>query len=203
MRLSEARELWTRETASAWQRALDAYPDVVAAQQIDGLVELDRWYREQLPGQLQAAQPAELDLAGLIEVVRWKMKRGEWRARNLMLVRGNADEPVRAQTRAAFQLAPEPRKPVATIAELAGVGPATASAVLAAYRPDAYPFLDDLIGSAIPDLGKPAFTLPYYVRYAAALRQRAEQLGPPWTAQSVGLAVWSAAGGKVGGLLRE
>ncbi|MBM2810701.1 MAG: hypothetical protein HW416_1460 [Chloroflexi bacterium] len=84
------------------------------------------------------------------------------------------------------------------VAALEGVGPATASAVLAAHRGDLYPFLDDVIGAAIPAFGEPKFTLPYYIRYAQAIRDRAQELGSPWTAQDVGLALCSAAGGKAG-----
>jgi hypothetical protein len=68
--------------------------------------------------------------------------------------------------------------------------------VLSAYRPDLYPFLDELVGLPIADLGTPKFTLPYYLRYAAALRERAAALGPAWDAQKVGVALWSASGGK-------
>jgi hypothetical protein len=70
--------------------------------------------------------------------------------------------------------------------------------VLAAFRPDLYPFLDELVGAAVPECGKPKFTVPYYLRYMTALRDRATALGPPWTAQDVGLALWSASGGKAG-----
>ena len=38
--------------------------------------------------------------------------------------------------------------------------------------------------------------MTYYVRYAEALRKRAAELGDDWTAQKVGLALWSASGGK-------
>jgi len=157
---------------------------------------VDRWYRCELPNLVAARQPPTVELDELVDAVRWKMLRGEWRPRNLGLVRGNAPDVVRSVCARAFALVPDPRQPVAAIAELAGVGPATASAVLAAYRGDLYPFLDELVGAAIPELPQPRFTLPYYLRYADALRQRAQQLGPPWTAQTVSLALWSASGGK-------
>lgn len=192
------RSLWRSSNLGTWASYLEAYPAVVAAQGVDGLAELDRWYREELPGRIAARKPPYVELDELVEVVRWKMKRGEWRARNLVLVKGNDAEVVRAATGEAFALVPDPRKPVARISSLAGVGPATASAVLSAYRGDVYPFLDELIGAAMPELGPPRFTLPYYLRYADALRQRASELGPPWSAQMVGLALWAASGGKVG-----
>ena len=196
MSADEARGLWATDERAAWQAALDAYPRVVEEQHVAGLAELDAWFLDDLPARLTRRHPPYLEPDELQDVVRWKMKRGEWRARNLALVQGNPEEDVRSRTRRAFELAPDPRKPVAEVAELAGVGPATASAVLSAFRPDLYPFLDELVGAAIAELGEPKFTLPYYLKYAAALRDRAAALGAGWDAQRVGLALWSAAGGK-------
>ena len=193
-----AESLWESDDEARWRDALDLYPAVVEWQSEDGLPELDRWYRESLPARLASRQQKFLDMDELVQVVRWKMKRGEWRARNLALVESNDPAFVEDRTRAGFFLVPDPRKPVSAIAELSGVGAATASAVLAAAHPDLYPFLDDLVGSSIPDIGKPAFSEPYYVRYAAALRDRAARLGPAWTPQAVGLALWADLGGKAG-----
>jgi hypothetical protein len=188
--------LWSSQDPDRWRATLAAYPAVVAAQAVGDLEELDAWYRDRLPAAIAARQPPSLDAAEMEGVVRWKMKRGEWRPRNLALLRDNPPEQVRLRTERAFELVPDERAPLEEIAHLAGVGPATASAALAAYRPDLYPFLDELVGAAIPELGPPRFTLPYYLRYARALRARAAALGPPWTAQDVGLALWAAAGGK-------
>ncbi len=92
--------------------------------------------------------------------------------------------------------------PVSLLSGLAGVGPATASAVLAGYSPALFPFFDELVAQQIPGLGAVAFTAPYYQRYAAALRERAakldqhcEHLG--WTAHAVSQALWAASGGKI------
>src|SRR3712207_8361368 len=52
-----------------------------------------------------------------------------------------SDEVV-AASRRAFAAIPDDRAPLRLLGELKGVGPATASAVLAAYRPDLYPFFD-------------------------------------------------------------
>lgn len=191
-----AASLWLSDDLAVWSLALDSYPDVIAAQGVNGLGELDRWYREELPGIIAGRDPPSMLASELVKVVEWKMRRGEWRARNLALVKRNDADLIRATIEQAFQMVPDVRQPVDRIASLQGVGPATASAVLAAYRGDFYPFLDDLIGAAIPALGEPRFTLPYYIKYTQALRDRAAELGSPWTVQDVGLAIWSAAGGK-------
>src|SRR4051794_16909792 len=190
--------LWESEDRQAWDRVLASYPDVVAAQGVSRLTDLDTWYREELPGLIAGRTPPQVMLDELTRVTEWKMKRGVWRARNLVLVRGNdPDEVVRLSTE-ALALLPDPRKPLARLAQLAGVGPATASAVLAAVRPDIYPFFDELIADQIPGLGPVTFTAGYYARYAEQLRARTASLGAPWTAHTVGQALWANAGGKAG-----
>ena len=197
MSIEDGARLFASNHAEDWQRALEAYPAVIEAQEVNGLPELDRWYREELPGLIQSRTPPIMDLEELSQVVRWKMRRGEWRARNLALVRGNPEEIVIECARMAFDPTTPPRRALATFAELKGVGPATASAALAAARPTEFPFLDDLVGMAVPSAGEPTFTVGYYFKYADALLQKAATLGSPWTAQSVGLALWSAVGGKI------
>jgi hypothetical protein len=199
----DSRWLWSESDPGRWSRALAAYPAVVAAQGVGGLADLDAWYRETLPPLLAGRDPGHLTRDELVRIVEWKMKRGVWRARNLVLVRGNSEDEVRRVSVAALALAPDPRKPVAGLAGLAGVGPATASAALAAAHPELYPFFDELVADQIPDLGPVAFTLPYYVRYAARLRERAAALAAAeptagWNAHTASQTLWAAAGGKAG-----
>ena len=193
--------LWRTNSCDAWQAALDQYADTVREQQVNGLAEIDAWYREELPARIATRRPAYITLAELEHLTVWKMKRGVWRERNRLLVRGNSSATVRQVSRAAFAAVPDYRKPVDLLSTLAGVGPATASAALAAYAPDIYPFFDELVGAQIPGLGKVAFTAAYYQRYAAALRQRAAQLNKrcaqrAWTAHDLSQALWAHSGGK-------
>ena len=196
-------DLWSSADCAAWTTALAHYPAVVQAQQVNGLAEVDTWYREELPGLIAGRDPAYATLDDLQRVTAWKMKRGVWRERNRQLVAGNPPAVVEVTTRSAFAAAPHPRRPLALLSDLAGVGPATASGLLAAYRPDLYPFFDELVAAQVPDLGPVAWTAPYYVRYAAALYARAAALRAAcpdhaWTAQDVGQALWAAIGGKAG-----
>jgi len=197
MSIADGARLFESSDPSNWQQALDGYPAVIEAQGVSDLPDLDRWYREDLPELVRRRGPMTIDLDELSKIVRWKMRRGEWRARNLALVRGNSADQVDQCARAAFDASLPPRRALAAFCELKGVGPATASAALAVARPSEFPFLDDLIGSAISSTGKPEFTTGYYFKYAQALIQKASELGPPWTAQAVGLALWSAIGGKI------
>ncbi|MFI5257242.1 MAG: hypothetical protein ACHQRK_08270 [Gemmatimonadales bacterium] len=183
--------------------ALARYDVVVAAQGVSKLVELDRWYHDELPGAIAARRTPHVTSAELVRITEWKMARGVWRAPNHVLVRSNPADAVVEATTAALALVPHPTQPIALMAKsLKGVGPATASAVAAAARPDLYSFFDELVAAQIPGLGTVAWTLGYYARYAAALREMATGLGGDWTPASLERALWAKVGGKAGDVAR-
>jgi hypothetical protein len=190
--------LWPKSSISAWREALDSYPAVIAAQGVTKLVELDAWYRDELPAVIGKRDPRHITLAELVKLTEWKMARGVWRAPNLVLVKGNDADLVKKTSAAALASAPHPTAPVAGLAQLAGVGPATASALAAAAEPTIYPFLDELVAAQVPGLGAVKWTMVYYARYAEALRDRARTLGGDWTAVLVERALWASVGGKAG-----
>ncbi len=192
------RKLWSSTSPAAWQASLDSYEDVVARQRVARLPELDTFYRVELPPLLCARHPAHVRLDELVKLTEWKMARGVWRAPNLVRVRGNPPEiVVRTSTEALAQV-PHPTAPIAAMAVLDGVGPATASAVAAAFAPEVYPFFDELVAAQVPGLGTVAWTLAYYARYADALRERATALGQGWTPVMIEQALWANVGGKKG-----
>jgi hypothetical protein len=190
--------LWASEDGAEWRRALERYEAVIESQGIDKLPERDRWYRQQLPRLIAARDPAHITLEDLVRVTEWKMTRGVWRGRNLVLVKGNDPKAVVDTSARALALAPDPKQPITVLASLAGVGPATASAVAAAAFPGFYPFFDDIAAAQAPGLGPIAYSAAYYGRYSDALRRRAEALGSGWTASDVERALWAHAGGKAG-----
>jgi 3-methyladenine DNA glycosylase/8-oxoguanine DNA glycosylase len=55
---------------------------------------------------------------------------------------------VESASRKAFAALPDLSKAITELTVLKGVGPATASAVLAAYAPDVAPFMSDEVGSS-------------------------------------------------------
>ena len=190
--------LWLESSVAKWRDALDGYPAVVAAQGVSRLAELDAWYRDELPLALEKRHPAHATLAELVKLTEWKMARGVWRAPNLILVKGNDADVVKKTTTAALASAPHPTAPVAALAKLDGVGPATASALASAAEPTLYPFFDELVAAQVPGLGAVKWTLAYYAKYADALRERARTLGTEWTPTMVERAVWASVGGKAG-----
>jgi hypothetical protein len=191
-------DLWSSASAKKWGAALDAYEPTVTLQKVARLSELDLWYREELPGVIAARTPSRVTLPELVKLAEWKMARGVWRAPNLVLVRGNEPDDVTTTSAAALAKMPHPTAPIAALSTLAGVGPATASAVAAAALPTVYPFFDELVASQVPALGEVAWTLGYYGRYAEALRERARTLAEGWTPVMVERALWANAGGKAG-----
>jgi hypothetical protein len=190
--------LWSSDEQAAWRAALDGYVRVIEMQGSGRLPELDRWYREEWTIALRARRASHVTLAELVRVVEWKMARGVWRQRNLALVRSNDPALVEQVSQHALRQIPDPVTPISSLTRLAGVGPATASAILAAAAPDRYPFLDEMVAELIPGLGKVAFTLGYYRQYAEALRHRSEQLGQDWTPSLIERALWAFTGGKAG-----
>lgn len=173
--------LWETEDITPWSNALDTYPRVIDAQGVPQLAALDVWYHDELPGVFAQRRLVHLTLPELIRITEWKMHRGVWRAPNLVRVRRNDPELVIETTVRAFSRCPHPTQPIGEIAKLDGVGPATASAVVAAQ---------------VPALGEVKWTLGYYAKYAEQLRERAARLGASWTPVMVERALWSHVGGK-------
>jgi hypothetical protein len=183
--------------AATLRYALNEYEAVVARQDVSRLPELDRWYREELPVSITGRAPPYLTRAELVRVTEWKMARGVWRARNLALVRTNTEDDVRQTSTDALARIPHTTDPISLLAKLAGVGPATASAVVAAAAPERYPFFDDIVAAQLPGLGSVKWTLGDYARYAAALTAAARTLGSDWTPALLERALWAHAGGKM------
>ncbi len=191
-------KLWASEDAEEWRAALDRYEAVVEEQGVAKLPELDRWYRDELPGLIAARKRPHVTHAEMVRMTEWKMARGIWRPRNLALVRGNDADVVEKTSTEALARIPHPSEPIALLSKLAGVGPATASAVTSAAAPDVYPFVDELVAAQIPGLGQVTFTPREYARYAEAIRERAAQLGSAWTPVDIERALWAHVGGKKG-----
>lgn len=190
--------MWNSQDKKSWRRALLRYEAVIEAQGSDRLPALDRWYRVDFLEAIAGRDPLHITLDELVELTKWKMTRGVWRGRNLSLVKGNDPELVIETSRHALGRIPDPKAPISGLAKLAGVGPATASAVAAAAAPDVYPFFDDIVADHVPHLGKVAYTLKYYTEYSDALRGKAAALGEDWTPALVERALWAHAGGKAG-----
>lgn len=198
--MARAREagLWNSDDRIVWRAALDRYDDVIASYGAPKLVELDRWYRHELPGLVAARSPKMIDEQDLARIVEWKMRRGVFRPRNLALARQNSAADVVAASTAAFAATGNFVKAVGAITGLRGIGVATASAVLAVVEPNRFPFLDDVVTAQVPGLKAEDYGLRAYGLYAAALRERATQIGSDWMATDIERALFAFIGGKAG-----
>jgi len=190
--------LWSTSDGAPWRRAHASYADVIAAQGVPQLPALDAWYREEFVAGFASRRLVHITHADLVRVMEWKMYRGVWRAPNLVRVKGNDPDEVMQTSIRAFARCPHPTQPIGEIARLDGVGPATASAIVAALWPTVYPFFDELVAAQVPALGPVKWTLGYYAAYAERLRERASTLGDTWTPVMVEQALWAAVGGKAG-----
>jgi hypothetical protein len=189
--------IWKEPDCAKWRELLDSYPSVIAAQGNEKLTNLDKWFREELPPAIASRKEPCIYLDELQGIAAWKMTRGVWRERNRVLISGNPPAEVEETSRKAFAAVPDPKTPVTFLSSLAGVGPATASAALAAFAPQVYPFFDEAVAGQIDGLGPVVFTLKYYLAYAQAVRERSGELteqcgGAPFTPQDIAQAMWAA-----------
>ena len=98
----------------------------------------------------------------------------------------------------AFAAIPDSVAPVAILASWRAWEPATASAVLAALRPDLYPFFDEVVARQIPDsLGPVAFTCRIICATRPACRRGRRRWRRPAPARldgatAVSQALWAA-----------
>lgn len=185
--------LWSDTNVARWHAAFDAYPAAIARHPVERLPALDTWYRGDFTHDVQSRAPMTITHDEMVRVTEWKMARGVWRAPNLVRVKANSADAVDAAGRSAAAQLDNLSKAIGAFTALDGVGPATASAVLAVMAPSAFPFFDEDVAKQVPDLGVVAWTLGYYKRYAAALIARAASLGGAWNAMQVERALWSHA----------
>lgn len=86
-----------------------------------------------------------LEKQELQQLVEWKLKHGTYRPKLAQLVASNSTEDIKNTTQTAFQLHQNGQleKLLPTLTALKGVGPATASLIVASYDPVNIPFFSD------------------------------------------------------------
>uniref|UniRef100_A0A803N2J7 Uncharacterized protein n=2 Tax=Chenopodium quinoa TaxID=63459 RepID=A0A803N2J7_CHEQI len=130
--------------------------------------------------------------------MQWKLTRGKFRPRLLGFVAALDEELVKSASQKAFLSLPDDlSKAVSELTVLKGIGPATASAILAAYAPDLAPFMSDEAMEAVLSQSKD-YSLKQYLLLANKLREKAKELSSEdeqFTASDVERALWSSAVG--------
>ncbi|CAL1395694.1 unnamed protein product [Linum trigynum] len=180
---------------SLWKQALDCYPARIASVNKPNLVSLDEFYRIELPSAIHRRNPNPyITTPELAKLMQWKLSRGKWRPRLLDFVSSLDEELVKSASGKAFESLPDLSKAVSALTVLKGVGPATASAVLAAYAPDVAPFMSDEAMEAALGNSKD-YTLKQYLLFADKLHAKAKELstiGDSFTSSDVERALWSS-----------
>lgn len=129
---------------SSWKAALSSYKSVIETLNKPNLIPLDEFYTNELPLLIKQRNPKPyITTDELSRLMQWKLTRGKWRPRLLDFVSSLDVDVVKTASQKAFGSLPDVSKAVKELSVLKGVGPATASAVLAAYAPDVAPFMSD------------------------------------------------------------
>ncbi|KAA8528434.1 hypothetical protein F0562_035789 [Nyssa sinensis] len=181
-----------------WKEALSSYSARIESLNKPNIVSLDDFYRNQLPPLIHQRNPnSYLTKTELSKLMQWKLTRGKWRPRLLDFVLSLDEALVKSASQKAFQSLPDISKAVSELTVLKGIGPATASAVLAAYAPDVAPFMSD--EAMVAALGNSKdYTLKQYLIFVDKLQSKAKELsseGDSFTPSDIERALWSSAVG--------
>ncbi|XP_023872656.2 uncharacterized protein LOC111985245 [Quercus suber] len=179
-----------------WKEALSSYSTRLESLNKPNLISFDDFNRHQLPPILRSRNPNPyITTAELSKLMQWKLTRGKWRPRLLDFVSSLDEAVVKSASENAFQSLPDVSKAVSELTVLKGVGPATASAVLAAYAPDVAPFMSD--EAMVAALGNSKdYSLKQYLLFANKLQTKAKELSSEnetFTPSDVERALWSSA----------
>uniref|UniRef100_A0A098M168 CG2446 CG2446-PC n=1 Tax=Hypsiglena sp. JMG-2014 TaxID=1550645 RepID=A0A098M168_9SAUR len=183
---------------TSWEAVLNVYQDVIEAMgsKKKKLIALDQWYQEELPKILAGRKEKYLTKEELLKLMEWKLTRGKFRPRLQQLVAANPSKIVEEQTRKAFHQLPDVEMAVKDLNELKGVGPATASAILAAGAPEIAAFMADEVMETLPGLGPVQYSLKHYLLYMDKIQSCVKKLNKgntteTWTAHLVEKCLWT------------
>ncbi|XP_028332919.1 uncharacterized protein LOC114481989 isoform X2 [Gouania willdenowi] len=193
-------ELFTCGDPVKWRRWLDLYWDVVEAKEkgkkAGKLLNLDKWYQEELPTLISSRADKHINQSELVKLMEWKLTRGKFRPRLQQLVASNSDDSVQKCSRQAFSVLPDVQAAITELSLLKGVGPATASAVLAAGAPEQTAFMSDEAMEGVPGLKPIQYTAKHYALYLKHMMERTENLNKVdpqkgWTPHKLEMCLWA------------
>ncbi|XP_006816334.1 uncharacterized protein LOC100371869 [Saccoglossus kowalevskii] len=190
--------------AEEWRNVFELYDKVLElkADKItrpkgkEELIELDRWCQEELPIMINSRDDKHITHKEITKLMKWKLNRGKFRPRLAELIQTNSEEAVVNASKKAFQCLPDLTAAIQALTVLKAVGPATASAVLAAGAPDQAAFMADESMLAFPELTPLEYTLKQYMRYIEVVNKIVKRLHKEdpetrWNPHSVELSLWT------------
>merc|ERR1712227_22452 len=180
-----------------YQEALQAKADSKNSKS-EVLLKLDKWYQNELPKKIKSrGKEGHLTHEELVQLIKWKLARGKFRPRLKDLIQMNTPRVVMQETKKAFR-AIDKRKDieaaVSALSNLKGVGPAMASAVLAAMAPDLAPFMADELLLSMPEVEGIDYTMKEYMKLVEKTKECVDRLnaqGGDWNPHKVEMAVWT------------
>merc|ERR1712130_808017 len=164
----------------------------------EALLKLDKWYQNDLPKKIKSrGKEGHVTHEELVQTIKWKLARGVFRPRLKDLIQMNTPRVVLQESKKAFRAIFKRNDLEAAMGDLSnlkGVGPAMASAVLAAGCPELAPFMADECLLSMGDTEGIDYTMKEYMKLAAktqACVDRLNEQGGSWTPHKVELAVWT------------
>jgi len=182
---------------SKYQEALQAKADSKNSKS-EILIKLDKWYQNELPKKIKSrGKEAHLTHEEIVQTIKWKLARGQFRPRLKDLIQMNTPRVVMQESKKAFR-AIEKKKDleaaVSALSNLKGVGPAMASAVLAAGAPEIAPFMADELLMSMPEVEGIDYTMKEYMKLVEKTNECVDRLnaqGGSWNPHKVEMAVWT------------
>jgi len=166
------------------------------------LIKLDKWFQNDLPKKIKSrGKEAHITHEELVQTIKWKLARGKFRPRLKDLITMNTPRMVVQESKKSFRnlfKRNDLEASISSLCTLKGVGPAMASAVIAAAAPEVAPFMADECLLSMPDIEGIDYTMKEYMKYVEKTKECVERLNSqtqgspnPWTPHRVELAIWT------------
>jgi len=162
------------------------------------ILKLDKWYHNELPKKIKSrGKDAYLTHEEIVLCMKWKLHMSIFRQKLKDLIQMNTPRVVRDLTKKSFRAISKRddlESAVNALSSLKGVGPAFASAVLAAFAPDRAPFMCEEVLLSMPDADEVDYTMKEYNNMVAEITKcvaRLNKQGGSWTPHKVDMAIYS------------
>jgi len=188
-------QLWNngkqKDWINEWQQQYPANIKKISTGNKSELLILDEWMNNQLPMDLKKRNPPYLEHKELSKLLRWKLMRGKFRPRLQKLVESNSPQDIKTISSKSFdsvaavlqsneldesKILKNFNNALKLLADLKGVGPATASAILSCFAPSLFPFMSDEALFAVIPIKPLKYDLKTYSKFAEELRKKAKLL---------------------------
>merc|ERR1712165_660796 len=164
---------------SKYQEALQAKADSKNSKS-EVLLKLDKWYQNELPKKIKSrGKESHLTHEELVQLIKWKLARGVFRPRLKDLIQMNTPRVVIQESKKAFRAIfkrNDLEAAMGALSNLKGVGPAMASAVLAAGCPELAPFMADELLLSMGDTEGIDYTMKEYMKLVAKTQACVDRL---------------------------